>query len=256
MLKTAEEIAKLLSDRSFAERAMTQVSKGSKGSFTYVPWNETVHILDEVYGHFGWSAELVDRETIVSDGAYVYTVGLKLSVSAVTPNGSVITVSRPGVGVGIASKNKDGYLAPDAHDTAAKAARSDALSTAAKMCGDAFGLFLYDKGDPARQESSSNVSGQSNSTSQQTRSTNGTSGVKRNPWGGIGKASEKRTEMMLKQGYSEEQIDAMDKDTVAAVCEAIVNKGTAPVQPANPPTKKPVAPKVSATPVAAGDIPF
>ena len=41
----------------------------------------------------------------------------------------------------------------EAHDTAAKGARSDFLSVAAKLLGEAFGIFLYDKGDPAHTES-------------------------------------------------------------------------------------------------------
>lgn len=257
MLRPIEQVTDLLNDRTFAEKSLTQVSKGSKGSFTYVPWNETTRILDQIFGPMGWDSRLTDRQVTESGGAFIYHVGLELTVRAAAPDGSIITATRAGVGVGIAAPNRDGYLAPDAHDTAAKAARSDAISTAAKTLGNAFGLFLYDRGDPAR-EGTANVSGQSNSTSQQAQSTSGTSGsVKRNSWGGIGKCSVKQTDTLLKAGYSEKQIDGMTKEQASSCIGALIAREELPIKPENPPTKKPVAPKETAANAAsAGDIPF
>lgn len=142
MYRSIDEVEKALADRSYAESVMSAVSKGSKGKFNYVPWNETAKLLTRIFGSFGWSARIVGSHSDTERG--IYRTDLELDVYAMSEHGQVMKKTLPGTGGCVAS--------PLSHDDAMKSSRSDALSVAAKSLGDAFGLYLYDKGDPARTE--------------------------------------------------------------------------------------------------------
>ena len=145
MYKNISEVEAALADRAQAEALIAKVDKGW-GKASYIPWNETAGLLNRVFGPFGWTTTKVASVDDVVHGIYIYD--LELTVYATDEDGHMTSKELTGRGVGVVAQNRltDG----EAHDTAAKAARSDALSVAAKSLGDGFGLFLYDRGDPAR----------------------------------------------------------------------------------------------------------
>jgi hypothetical protein len=219
-IRTVEQVLIDLGDRTKAEAAATKVNKGNKGTFTYIPWNETAKLLSDVFGVFGWSATIIHSD--YHNG--VYTVDLDLEVRATTAQGGTLSKHVPGRGVGTLKLE---YLDnPDMHDTAAKAARSDALSTAAKMLGDAFGLYLYDKGDPARNAAQNtaftpgtalpSTYGAASSTGQATD---------RRP-------SEKQQMVLTKNGYSEAQVATLTFQQWKGVLDALFSKQTPEIAPA------------------------
>jgi hypothetical protein len=218
VLKKVSEIEVLLRDSSTAKTLLAKVDKGSKGKFDYIPWNETARLLTTIFGTFGWSAGIVDRESHVdANGATVYTVGLDLAVRAQDDESRDIREKHlPGVGVGIAAPNKAGVVTADAHDTAAKGARSDALSVAAKSLGDAFGLFLYDKGDPARS-TSTDAATTTTQVAQESTQADGAAPSKPDWYGGTGKdgkakvgyATAGQAGVFRTNGWTNEQIAAL-----------------------------------------------
>lgn len=107
--------------------------------FTYIPWTETVRRLNRVFGTGGWGFSKL--ETMFVDG--VYTVSLLLTVEAAFEDG-YWSKTVAGVGSAVAKKGHD--------DNSSKAALSDAISRAAKLLGDYFGFFLYEKVDVEEEE--------------------------------------------------------------------------------------------------------
>lgn len=213
MYRSVEEIEKALQDRGRAEAVMARVNKGGKGSFTYIPWNDTVRLLDDVFGVFGWTARVTHTANDFERG--IYRTDIELTVLAEAENGAVLTKTLPGTGVGIVVGQSQ-----DAHDTAIKASRSDAISVAAKSLGNAFGLFLYDKGDPARSE------GASQQTTRQASSSS-TPTVNKAPAGGP-RPSEKQMTYLLKH-YTQGTVDGMEFKTWKACLDAIFGKKDLPV---------------------------
>jgi hypothetical protein len=220
-LRTVGEIEAALRDRTAVTEVLSQVDKGKKGTFTYVPWNETAKLLTQIFGTFGWSAKIIASHSDVERGIYV--VDLDLEVRGIDDeSGAYFEKHLPGRGMGIVSASELEKGSRDAHDTAGKAARSDALSVAAKSLGDAFGLFLYDKGDPARTASSTSSNGEQRTTQATTPATDtrapaGTQPTKPSWYGGIGKdgkprigyASTAQAGVLRKNGWNDSQIQAL-----------------------------------------------
>ncbi len=219
-LKTVAEIEAALVNRERVEAVMAQVDKGKKGTFTYVPWNETAKLLTEIFGTFGWSAKIVGSHTDIARGIYI--VDLDLEVRALDDEtGLVMVKSLPGRGMGIVSNGELERGSQDAHDTAGKAARSDALSVAAKSLGDAFGLFLYDRGDPARAITSTAAAAYSTNETRTVTQAN----IPVAPATGTGFASEKQAAVMRKNGWNDAQIATLSRDDVRAVMDGCFGKG-------------------------------
>jgi Rad52/22 family double-strand break repair protein len=114
----------------------------------YVPWNISATLLNDIFGFFGWDTHETSNDTYSRDFTdkngvtrleTIYTAGLRLTVRAKMPDGSIITKTVENIG----SAAPGAYT--DALDTAVKAARSDALSRACKLLGNAFGLYFYEK---------------------------------------------------------------------------------------------------------------
>ena len=138
VLKTMSEVAPLLAQRY--DGPISQREGAGGRSFSYIPWTVTARLLDEVFGAFGWSTSV---PTVIF-AAGVYTVAGTLTVRVVDDeSGEVIEKTVPGVGSAVARGEGD--------DNASKAALSDFISRAAKLLGDRFGFFLYEKAGPATQ---------------------------------------------------------------------------------------------------------
>lgn len=243
MYRLASEVEKALDDRTYAEGVMASVSKGGKGTFSYIPWNETAKLLTRIFGPFGWNARITHTANDFERG--IYRTDLELTVIVEDENGVSRAKTLPGTGVGIVIG-----ASADAHDTAIKGSRSDALSVAAKSLGNAFGLYLYDRGDPARSSAAS--SQQTSSASATARSSSADLGSR---------PSEKQMGVLLKAGYSQQQVDTMHFKVWKACIDAIFGKGEAPEAPAgkkSAPTKAaPKSPKPSrAEDDEDDDIPF
>jgi recombination DNA repair RAD52 pathway protein len=133
VLKTMSEVAPLLAQRY--DGPISQREGPGGRSFSYIPWTVTARQLDEVFGPFGWSTSV---PTVIF-AAGVYTVAGTLTVRVVDDeSGEIIEKTVPGVGSAVARGEGD--------DNASKSALSDFISRAAKLLGDRFGFFLYEKG--------------------------------------------------------------------------------------------------------------
>lgn len=133
VLKTMSEVAPQLAERYDGPISQREGPGGRK--FSYIPWTVTARQLDEVFGPFGWSTS---TPTVIF-AAGVYTVAGTLTVRVVDDeSGEIIEKTVPGVGSAVARGEGD--------DNASKSALSDFISRAAKLLGDRFGFFLYEKG--------------------------------------------------------------------------------------------------------------
>lgn len=183
--------------------------------FDYIPWEATVSHMNEVFGPLGWSHDVVtlsldEKEVPVNVGnrqdpryelrtfmGYSSSVPVEVQVfDDVHGTGQIIKVRHTGVGFGpiIGQGNKNPL------DNAAKTAKSDGISTAAKHFGDAFGLFLYRKEAPASGGASGSTNGGAASGGQRAASGGGAKGYP---------VSDGRKTHLAKNGYSAEQIEAM-----------------------------------------------
>lgn len=119
--------------------------------FDYIPWNESARQANKVFGINGYDVVL---KQVKREGAGYMAV---VAVTVKPSDAEVFT--REGVGYSDVQTTKDGR---ELVDTAIKGAASDAFSRACKLFGDAFGLYLYDKGGSA--PTSSNTARTTNST--------------------------------------------------------------------------------------------
>lgn len=261
MYRTIADIEKALLDRSRAEKVMARVSKGGKGTFSYVPWNESARLLNDIFGVFGWSTNRTGGVDDVERGLYIYD-GV-LTVRAEGEEGEVYHKFVAGRGVGVVAASQRENM--EAHDTAAKGARSDFLSVACKCLGDAFGLFLYDKGDPARPEAFSNSNttpAAANRPNTQTdtakpsgANTNGLAGLlSREPQpaskdGNIGNVSPAQATHAKKRGWTDDMLVRLLPAEVKQVMDGVFGKG--PV--VNPPTMNAAKPAAAVEALALSD---
>ena len=224
VLKTVEEIETALRDRARADEVLSRVDKGNRGKFTYIPWNETARMMNEVFGVFGWSTYKVSSVDDVERGVYIYDGSLIVRAMA---GDEVIEKQLTGRGVGIVSKGSLEKGDREAHDTAAKGARSDFLSVAAKCLGEAFGIFLYDKGDPAHTEgyvAAHAGAAVQIATTHETSTAPQVSKPAPTADGKIGLASEKQAAVMRKNGWNDAQIAELDYATLKAVMDGCFGK--------------------------------
>lgn len=214
--RKVSEVVDILGDRARAEVLIKKVSKGAnKKDLDYIPWNETAGLLNDIFGPFGWDDRKVGSESDMQRGIYI--VDLELTVKAIDDETGVLVEKRlsgRGMGAVPASQIENA----DAHDTAGKGAASDALSRAAKKLGEAFGIFLYDRGDPARGGSSNGASTttQGAAATQETRTAapSGAQPDKASWYGGTGKdgkprvgyASSGQAGVLRTNGWTDEQI--------------------------------------------------
>lgn len=131
MYKTQAEVEAALAE-TYSGPIFQREGAGGR-TFDYIPWTETVRLLNAVFGPFGWTTS--QPVTTYHDG--VYTVTLALTVHVANEQGITISKAVPGVGQAVSRGSND--------DNAAKSALSDAISRAAKLLGDAFGFGLYEK---------------------------------------------------------------------------------------------------------------
>lgn len=146
-MKTLQEVNEALAVR--ADSAQIK----QLGGFSYMPWNVSTRIANDVFGFLGWSSTVIECkleivDLINRDGVATrhqgYKTIVRITVRVRDETGIEIESNHDGVGFGelqsMGNKN--------AIDTAVKAAASDGVSRALKLFGDALGLFLYDKEDP------------------------------------------------------------------------------------------------------------
>lgn len=139
--------------------------KNKKHYVPYLPAEKAMRLLNKIFGPANWGTKIrehtliektVDQVTEKWDNEQkryapvktpynVYTVVYKCHMDfvCVDPYNGFRSESRDNIGTGIAEKMSNLSLA---HDTAAKAAVTDALSRCVYGLGDPFGLCLRDKG--------------------------------------------------------------------------------------------------------------
>ena len=227
-LKTVAEIEAALQERARADEVLSRVDKGNRGKFTYIPWNETARMLNAIFGVFGWSTYKVASVDNFEQGIYIYDGSL---IVRALDGEQVVEKQVTGRGVGIVGKTSLEKGDREAHDTAAKGARSDFLSVAAKLLGEAFGIFLYDKGDPAHTESY--VAAHANGSAQ-AATTNETSVAQEvtkpaptaSADGKVGLASPKQAGVLRTNGWTDAQIAAIpDYPNLKAIMDGCFGKG-------------------------------
>lgn len=221
LYNSVSEVVAKLNDKGFCAPHIAQVNKGSKTNprwLDVVEWHEAVRMLDEVFGPFGWDAEIVGSHTDYERG--VYTVDLTLTGRAVDDEtGEVLTLKRPGRGLGLVPRSA--IESDSEHDRQAHGAKSDAITNASKALGDGFGLFLYQKDRP-QSAAPSNGNGAAHSSG-------GDKGAR---------PSEKQMKVLLDRGYTQEQVDGMDFKTWKGVIDDIFGKRTPSVAPAGEPAER------------------
>ena len=193
--------------------------------FTYIPWQESAKKLDEVFGPFGYDILPHSSEAHPREGIYTASV-IVVGRATDDETGEVVTLQRAGFGRATAQASKkereeEGLTVTKslkAHDTAAAAAASDALSRGAKLLGDAFGRFLYD-------EKTSNGSGASSSYSTGASRTRSDS-ARRGPSAG-------QSSWLKKLGFTQDEIDGMEFKAWRGVLDAAGKGEPLPVQPAS-----------------------
>jgi hypothetical protein len=199
MYQTAAFVAEVLKKR-YNGPTYERVGPGGR-TFTYIPWQVSVRLLDEIFGAFGWS---VSQPQVTVSGELVH-VALALTVRVTDgPEGEVVEKTVPGVG---SATLRD--------DNSAKSALSDALSKAVKYLGDAFGFYLSEKAEGAKNE----------------EHTGNGAGNGAGSGGGL-RPSAKQMAVLEKNGYTAEQVAGMDFRQWKTVLDAIFSGNTPPVNPA------------------------
>jgi hypothetical protein len=222
--RKVSEVVELLADRKPAEAQIKKVDKSdkvaSKMGLSYIPWWGTVEMLNEVFGVFGWDAVVTGTTSDVEHGIYI--VDGYIEVRAIDDESGVLVFKRlPGRGVGTVAQSA--LSSADAHDMGAKGARSDFISVAAKGLGDHFGIFLYDKADPANGRNFT-PSTSSQGAKTETQGTTETQKAAPAP-SGHGFASEKQLVYLHREHWTDEQVAALSKEELKRVMDGIFGKG-------------------------------
>src|SRR5262245_50288528 len=119
--------------------------QASGRELSYIEGWYAISEANRIFGFDGWNRETIDSRCVLARenrGAFlaVYTARVRISVQA---DGT--TIIREGHGTGEGRGNSPG----EAHDTALKAAETDATKRALATFGKPFGLALYRSGKPA-----------------------------------------------------------------------------------------------------------
>src|SRR5689334_9621301 len=114
-------------------------------SLSYIEGWYAISEANRIFGFDGWNRETVESRCVLARetrGSYlaVYTARVRISVQA-----DGITIVREGHGTGEGRSTSAGEV----HDTALKAAETDATKRALATFGKPFGLALYRSGTPA-----------------------------------------------------------------------------------------------------------
>lgn len=161
-MPVAEVVAKL-GDKEFAAPYVVQVNKGSASNPRFldvIEWHTAIRMLAEVFGPFGFDLEISGSTTDYANG--IYTVDMKLTGRAIAEDGSVVSLTRPGRGLGLVPRSA---INSDAeHDRQAHGAKSDAITNATKALGDGFGLYLYQRKPASQSQSASRPAAGSSAT--------------------------------------------------------------------------------------------
>lgn len=214
--RSASEVAAALA-KKYDGTLKTVKGSGNK-DFEYIPWNDSLRKLTEVFGPFGWDTRITHSEAHPAEGVYVAVVEVTARVID-DATGAIVTLTRAGQGRSIARPSKfereQGMtVAVDlgTHKTAAAGAASDALSRAVKQLGDAFGLFLYEKDEDEGGEQ------QTYGNSPRRSSSGPSEGTKR------GGATPNQRTWLLKNGFSNDDVDGMTFEQASANLDRIFGK--------------------------------
>ena len=122
--------------------------KGGKGQWVpYLEGYQSINQANRIFGHGRWGAEVAgpigyrelgraDKKTGEVQPVGMYWATVRVQVAGCAP--------RSDVGCGFTTDDS-----PEAHDTAIKAAVTDAMKRALRQFGDQFGNALYDRANPA-----------------------------------------------------------------------------------------------------------
>ena len=125
--------------------------KGGKGqSVPYLEGYQAINQANRIFGYGRWGAEVVgpigyrelgrvDKKTGEVQPVGMYWATVRVQVAGCAP--------RSDVGCGFTTDDS-----PEAHDTAIKAAVTDAMKRALRQFGDQFGNALYDRNQPTRAD--------------------------------------------------------------------------------------------------------
>lgn len=223
-LKSVSEVTAKLGDKGFAQQYVVQVNKGTADrprNLDVIEWHTAVRMLDEVFGPFGWSAEIVNSHSDYANG--IFLVDMTLTGRAVDDeSGEVIEIKRPGRGLGLCPRSS-GNADPEV-DRQAHGAKSDAITNATKALGDGFGLYLYQK-KPQQAAGYGNGNGRTDTRAQY--SNGGGNGGNLGP-----RPSPKQLGVLTKNGYPEEQVATLEFKQWKGIVDAIFGGTTPEIAPA------------------------
>lgn len=203
--KKVSEIVKALETRIPDSKISYREGAGGK-SFGYVPWDVSFEEMNRIFGVFGWGETNLFEFHDTEKG--IYSVTKQIHVHAIDDEtGVVVTTEKVGKGRTVNTSNPDMAVA---------AADSDAFSRAVKKLGDAFGIFLYDKADPAREQSGNKQSSQPRTDTRQTAPSQSN---------GEGRPTEKMQATLKKAGAPESLVDSMSFGDAKAAIDKVAKNG-------------------------------
>lgn len=191
-----------------------EVNKGNQGTFTYVPWTESVEILDQVFGVFGWTAT---APQVVSANGFVH-VSFAITVRVMDEAGNVIEKTVPCVG-----------SAAERDDNAAKSAFSDAFNKGVKFLGDKFARYLSKEGKANRNGGTGTGNGGGSYPQRQGQSNgNGNGNGARQPYTGgpttsTAPASAAQVGKLVSLGVDRNEAQALNKAQASKLIDELMN---------------------------------
>lgn len=223
--RRVEEVVAKLGDREFCAPYVVQVNKGSEARPRFldvIEWHTAIRMLDAVFGPFGYDLRIINSTSDYANG--LYTVDMELTARAITEDGTVVSLTRPGRGLGLVPRSA---ITSDAeHDRQAHGAKSDAITNATKGLGDGFGLYLYQKRPAQSQQSQTRgtypaltmVDGQPVRGGQQSyaNSGDGSNGANLGP-----RPSEKQMGVLAREGYPAEFVATLQFSEWKGIIDAI-----------------------------------
>lgn len=141
-MKPYKEILEDL-DKKIPRDVVSERDGGGGRRLSYLEGHYVIDRLNKVFGPLNWNKEIVEVKEVVnktSRGEFpAYLVKLRLTVSVIYIDGSILTSVKEGYGYGADKSSQN------AHELAIKEAVTDALKVAAKDLGMSMGLALYSK---------------------------------------------------------------------------------------------------------------
>lgn len=135
-----DEVAGLLG-KPLLPALVAELKAGSRGDHDYLPIHVVITQANRIFGHGNWNTEIIKHEPMLNAAGNV--IGYQCIARVTVPQ---MGIKYEGFGCqALSTINGKIQDTAQSHDTAAKAAESDAIKRALRYLGDTFGNSLYEK---------------------------------------------------------------------------------------------------------------